>query len=65
VVSPYLVPGEEGMKLLKDLRARGVRIRILTNSLASTDVPIVHAGYQHYRVPLLEEGVELYEVRPC
>jgi putative cardiolipin synthase len=64
VVSPYLVPGEEGMKLLKDLRARGVRIRILTNSLASTDVPIVHAGYQHYRVPLLEEGVELYEVRP-
>jgi cardiolipin synthase C len=64
VVSPYLVPGDGGVKLLKELRERGVRIRILTNSLASTDMPIVHAGYQHYRIPLLEERVELYEVRP-
>jgi putative cardiolipin synthase len=64
VVSPYLVPGDGGIKLLSDLRNRGVRVRILTNSLASTDMPIVHAGYQHYRVPMLKEGVELYEVRP-
>ncbi len=64
VVSPYLVPGEPGVKVLSDLRARGVRVRILTNSLASTDMPIVHAGYQHYRVPMLKNGVELYEVRP-
>src|SRR6185436_19936986 len=42
---------------------RGVRVRILTNSLASTDMPIVHAGYRNYRVPLLQMGVELYEVR--
>jgi putative cardiolipin synthase len=63
VVSPYLVPGEPGMKLLSELRARGVNVRILTNSLASTDMPIVHAGYRHYRVPLLQMGVELYEVR--
>ncbi len=64
VVSPYLVPGDDGMKLLKNLRSRGVRVRILTNSLASTDMPIVHAGYQHYRIPMLEQGIELYEVRP-
>ena len=64
VVSPYLVPGDGGVKLLRDLRARGVRVRILTNSLASTDMPIVHAGYQHWRIPMLETGVELYEVRP-
>ncbi len=64
VVSPYLVPGDGGVKLLKELRERGVRTRILTNSLESTDMPIVHAGYQHYRIPLLEAGVELYEVRP-
>ena len=51
------------MELLRQLRARGVRVRILTNSLASTDMPIVHTGYSRYRVPLLQMGVELYEVR--
>jgi putative cardiolipin synthase len=63
IASPYLVPGPPEMELIRQLRARGVRVRILTNSLASTDMPIVHAGYRHYRVPLLEMGVELYEVR--
>jgi putative cardiolipin synthase len=64
LVSPYLVPGEAEMALLRQLRERGVRVRILTNSLASTDMPIVHVGYMRYRVPLLEAGCELYEVRP-
>jgi putative cardiolipin synthase len=41
-----------------------VRVRVLTNSLLSTDVIAVHAGYQQYRIPLLEAGVELYEVKP-
>ncbi|HSC98848.1 MAG TPA: phospholipase D family protein, partial [Casimicrobiaceae bacterium] len=59
IVSPYLVPGDKGMALLKSLRERGVRVRILTNSLMSTDVPAVHAGYRRYRVPLLETGVDL------
>jgi cardiolipin synthase C len=64
VFSPYLVPGDDGMRLVKELRARGVGIRILTNSLAATDMPIAHVGYRHYRMELLEAGVELYEVRP-
>jgi cardiolipin synthase C len=64
VVSPYLVPGPAELALIGRLRERGVRVRILTNSLASTDMPIVHAGYRRYRVPLLQMGVELYEVRP-
>ena len=64
LVSPYLVPGESEMALIRRLRERGVRVRILTNSLASTDMPIVHVGYMRYRVPLLEAGCELYEVRP-
>ena len=63
-MSPYLVPGPGGMKFLETLRDRDVKVRILTNSLASTDMSIVHSGYQAYRVPLLEMGVELYEVRP-
>jgi putative cardiolipin synthase len=49
--------------LLKDLRRRQARVRILTNSLESTTEIAAQAGYEHYRVPLLEEGVELYEVR--
>ena len=64
IISPYLVPGGSEMKLLRRLRERGVRVRILTNSLASTDMPIAHAGYIRYRLPLLEAGCELSEVRP-
>lgn len=64
IVSPYLVPGDAEMALIRRLRERGVRVRMLTNSLASTDMPIAHAGYMRYRVPLLEAGCELYEVRP-
>jgi putative cardiolipin synthase len=63
VASPYLVPGEDGMKLVEGLRSRGVRVRILTNSLETTDMPIAHGGYRHYRERLLADGVELYEVR--
>jgi putative cardiolipin synthase len=42
----------------------GCAVRVLTNSLASTDVPLVHAGYLRYRIPLLQVGTELYEVKP-
>jgi len=62
ILSPYFVPGKSGVEFLKELRERGVRVRILTNSLASTDVGIVHAGYSRYRRDLLRAGVELYEL---
>ena len=64
IISPYFVPGPDGVALMRELTARGVRIRILTNSLASTDSPLVHNGYAHYRVALLKLGVELSELRP-
>jgi len=64
VISPYFVPGKDGMALMRELVGRGVHIRILTNSLASTDSPLVHIGYSRYRVVLLKLGVELSEVRP-
>jgi cardiolipin synthase C len=63
IVSPYLVPGDTELELLRRLRGQNVAVRILTNSLASTDMPVVHAGYLRYRIPLLESGIELYEVR--
>jgi putative cardiolipin synthase len=63
LVSPYFIPGDSGMRLLAGLRARGVRVRVLTNSLEATTETEAHSGYMHYRRALLEDGVELYEVR--
>lgn len=64
LVSPYFVPGERGMTDLRKLCERGVRLRILTNSLAATDVALVHAGYSRYRHALLEMGAEIHELKP-
>ncbi len=64
IVSPYFVPGKRLTERLVRLAEGGVKVRILTNSLAATDVAIVHAGYMRYRVPLLKAGVELYEFKP-
>jgi putative cardiolipin synthase len=63
IVSPYFVPGEELTAALVGLVKRGVRVRILTNSLLSNDVAAVHAGYMPYREELVAGGVELYELR--
>jgi putative cardiolipin synthase len=62
IFSPYFVPGKQGTAFLTQLAQRGVRVRILTNSLASNDVGLVHAGYKKYRKDLLRGGVELYEL---
>ncbi|MFW2372040.1 MAG: phospholipase D family protein [Gammaproteobacteria bacterium] len=64
IVSPYFVPGDELVDYLSALAKRGVRVRILTNSLAANDVGVVHAGYMRYREDLLRNGVELYEFKP-
>jgi putative cardiolipin synthase len=63
--SPYLVPGRLGLELLKELRSRNVKVTLMTNSLGSTDEPIVHLGYSHYREDMLRLGVDLYELSPA
>ena len=63
MVTPYFVPASEESKALQDLRQRQVRIRILTNSLEGSAGSFAHSGYRKYRLPLLQEGVELYEAR--
>ena len=63
IISPYFVPGPRMMEVFTTLRQRGVRVRVLTNSLASNDAPLAHVGYARYRQPLLEAGVELFEMR--
>ena len=62
LVSPYLVPGEKGAAEFRELAGRGVKVRILTNSLAATDVSVVHAGYSKRRGDLLDGGVRLFEL---
>ena len=63
LVSPYFVPRHSGVEQFRRLRQRGLRVVIVTNSLSSTDVAPVHAGYSRSRKALLEAGVELWEIR--
>ena len=64
VTTAYFVPGNEGIEGLSLLAGRGVRVAILTNSLASTNQVSVHGGYSPARPPLLRAGVRLFELRP-
>lgn len=64
VVSPYFVPLKAGVDFFASVVKRGVRVVIVTNSLASTNHSSVHAVYARYRKPLLLNGIELYELRP-
>ena len=63
-ISPYFVPRKSGIEGFRELKETGLRIRVITNSLASTNHSVVHSGYAPARKPLLRMGVELYEVRP-
>ena len=63
VVSPYFVPGKQGAANLIEAAQRGIRVAVLTNSLAATDIVAVHVGYARYRRELLRGGVELYEMK--
>jgi putative cardiolipin synthase len=65
LISPYFIPSEQGIGIMSALVRRGVRVRILTNSLASADyIPLAHAGYARLRARLLAAGLELHEMRP-
>ena len=62
IITPYFIPGDEGMDHIARLRARGIRITVATNSLADTDEPLVNINYNSFRVEMLRMGVTLYEV---
>ncbi len=64
IQSPYLVTSELSRNLFREAVNRGVTIRILTNSLASTDNLEAFSGYQKDREKLLKTGVKIYEFRP-
>ncbi len=64
VISPYFVPGRRGADTLVELAEAGVEVNLLTNSLAANDVAAVYGGYSRWRKPLLEGGVNLWELKP-
>jgi putative cardiolipin synthase len=64
MVTPYFVPGQGGMRLLREMRGRNLTIKIITNSFLSSDAPLAQIGYMRYRQDLLRMGVELYEIKP-
>ncbi|MCV2510694.1 MULTISPECIES: phospholipase D family protein [Leclercia] len=64
IISSYFVPTRSGVALLLQMVRKGVKIAILTNSLAANDVAVVHAGYARWRKKLLRHGIELYELKP-
>jgi putative cardiolipin synthase len=63
VVSAYFIPNENFLGWLSEATASGVRVKILTNSLASNDESVTNSGYKKYRRPVLERGGELFEMR--
>jgi putative cardiolipin synthase len=64
IETAYLIPTEEGIAKAATLVERGVRARILTNSMQSNNHLTVHAHYKKYRKRMIEAGIELYELRP-
>jgi putative cardiolipin synthase len=61
--TPYFIPGKSGIEFIRQLRAKGVKIVLITNSLASNNHTAVHSAYSSYRRDLLDAGVELWEAR--
>ena len=63
ITNAYIIPGERGMAFFRALNDRGVDVRILTNSLASHDVPAVNSHYEPWRDDIVNTGTKLYELR--
>ncbi len=63
IMNAYIIPAPPSMQFMRDLKQRGVDIRILTNSLASHDVPAVNSHYEPWRDDIIHAGVKLYEFR--
>jgi putative cardiolipin synthase len=63
IVNAYIIPTDRGITALRKLNSRGVEIKVLTNSLASHDVPAVNSHYKQWRKPILKSGAQLYEMR--
>jgi putative cardiolipin synthase len=66
IASPYFIPGSAACAMMRAVGAtqENGRITLITNSLGSTDEPLVHASYARYRLDMLKAGVRIYELTP-
>ncbi|MES2071280.1 MAG: phospholipase D family protein [Pseudomonadota bacterium] len=64
IVSPYFIPGERGVAMMRQAHEYNVQIVLITNSLGSTDEPLAQYGYLHYRKAMLQAGVQIHELSP-
>ena len=62
-ITPYFIPGKNGVEFWRSITNKGVRVIIITNSLATNNHVPVHSAYARYRRDMIAAGVELYEVR--
>jgi phosphatidylserine/phosphatidylglycerophosphate/cardiolipin synthase-like enzyme len=60
--SPYFIPGDDALARIRALRERGVKLRVVTNSLAVSDEPLVSLRLERRQPELLKIGVDLYEL---
>jgi putative cardiolipin synthase len=63
IFTPYFIPRKRGIELIRELRAKGIRVVVVTNSLATNNHTSVFSSYKTYRKDLLRVGVELWEAR--
>ncbi|MCK5726849.1 MAG: phospholipase D family protein [Thiotrichaceae bacterium] len=63
IITPYFIPSQRGLQYFQKLCDKGLNVRVLTNTYASTDMTIVNAHYNKYRKDLLRMGVHLYEFK--
>ena len=64
MATPYLIPTANLLDIGEELIARGVKVTVLTNTLATNNHTSAHAAYSRFRRRLLDMGVALYEFRP-
>jgi len=64
VVTPYLVPTSNLLDIGEQLTSRGIKVSVLTNSLATNNHVSAHAAYTQFRARIVEMGVEVFEFRP-
>jgi len=63
IITPYFIPGKGGVEFWRNITGKGVRVVIITNSLATNNHVPVHSAYARYRHDMIDAGVEMYEVR--
>ena len=63
IVTAYLIPTPQLEAAFRQAARKGVRIRVLTNSLRSNNHTAAHSAYRGFIRRLMSIGIEMHEVR--